>query len=220
MTTLWLQGHLFVSWSHLINDSGHLSITKPWPEQIFVLARFSRVSKIIQPHVTIGIPTAAVQCHYKAEALWYTSLFSGSSSRDLLCFHSHVISRLFFDISISNQIYLTHLWLDCTSIQPIYSHFRYIKREKYCLITTSAQMAEAIIEKLFGKNGRVLVKDGEFNNVQGNYYHYDSSQRITNHGCYNVIGNNLNNVSNHSQVIRMFPRLSSGLRNTLLIIYF
>ena len=81
-------------------------------------------------------------------------------------------------------------------------------------------MAEAIIEKLFGKNGRVLVKDGEFNNVQGNYYHYDSSQRITNHGCYNVIGNNLNNVSNHSQVIRMFPRLSSGLRNTLLIIYF
>jgi hypothetical protein len=33
--------------------------------------------------------------------------------------------------------------------------------------------------------------------VQGEYHHhYDYSQHITNNGCYNIIGNEIHNVSN------------------------
>ena len=64
-------------------------------------------------------------------------------------------------------------------------------------------MVEAI-EKIFGKSSKVLVKDGEFNDVQGEFHHYDYSQRITNNGCYNIIGNTIHNVSNtYPQVICM-----------------
>ena len=35
------------------------------------------------------------------------------------------------------------------------------------------------LETLLGKSARVLVKDGEFNEVQEEYHHYDYSQRIT-----------------------------------------
>jgi hypothetical protein len=52
------------------------------------------------------------------------------------------------------------------------------------------------LQKLFGDSARVLVKDGEFNDVQGEYHHHDYSQRITNNGCYNIIGNTIHNVGN------------------------
>jgi hypothetical protein len=43
---------------------------------------------------------------------------------------------------------------------------------------------------LFGDSARVLVKDGEFNDVQGEkkYHHHDYSPR------YNIIGNNVGNM--------------------------
>ena len=70
------------------------------------------------------------------------------------------------------------------------------------------------LETLFGKTARVLVKDGEFNEVQGEYRHYDYSQRITNDGSYNIIGNTIHNVGNICpQVICMFPKLSSDFSN-------
>lgn len=68
-------------------------------------------------------------------------------------------------------------------------------------------MSEALI-KLFGKSANVLVKDGDFNDVEGEFHHYDYSQRITNNGCYNIIDNTIHNVSNTCpQVIRMFPKV-------------
>ena len=71
-----------------------------------------------------------------------------------------------------------------------------------------------MVENLFDEDTRVLVNDGEFNDVQGDYHHYDYSQRITNNGCYNIIGNTIHNVSNIGrQVICVFPRLSSDFRN-------
>jgi hypothetical protein len=74
-------------------------------------------------------------------------------------------------------------------------------------------MAETL-EKLFGKSTRVLVKDGEFNEVQDDYHHYDNSQRITNNGSYNIIGNTIHNVGNICpQDICMFARLSSDFSN-------
>jgi hypothetical protein len=56
-------------------------------------------------------------------------------------------------------------------------------------------MAEVII-KMFGNSTRVLVKDGEFNDVEGEYQHFDFSQHITNRGCHNIMGNILYNVGN------------------------
>ena len=80
---------------------------------------------------------------------------------------------------------------------------------------------DEMIEKLFGKSTRVLVKDGEFNEVQGSYHHYDYSQRITNNGSYNIIGNTIHNVGNFSpQVNCMIPRLSSDFRIGLLTLHF
>ena len=64
------------------------------------------------------------------------------------------------------------------------------------------------IEKMFGKDAKVLIEDGEFNDVQGEFHHYDYSQHITNNGCYNIIGNTIHNVSNiYPQVICMFPKI-------------
>ena len=72
------------------------------------------------------------------------------------------------------------------------------------------QMAN-ILTKLFGPSTKVLVKDGTFNNVEGEYNYYDYSQRTTNNGSYNFIGNTLHNVHNSGhQVICMFPSLSSS----------
>ena len=51
------------------------------------------------------------------------------------------------------------------------------------------------LETSLGKSARVFVKDGEFNEVQGEYHHYDYSQRITKNGCYNIIGNAIHNFS-------------------------
>ena len=63
------------------------------------------------------------------------------------------------------------------------------------------------IEALFGRSAGVLVKGGEFNEVQVEYHHYDYSQQITNNGCYNVIGDTIHNVGNICpQDICMFPR--------------
>ena len=56
------------------------------------------------------------------------------------------------------------------------------------------------LETLFGKTG-ILVKDGDFNEVLGEYDHYNYSQRITNNGCYNIINNTID-----VQVICMFPK--------------
>ena len=71
-------------------------------------------------------------------------------------------------------------------------------------------MVEAI-EKLFGKSSKVLIEDGEFNDVKGEYHHYDYSQHITNTGCYNIIGNQIHNVSNISpQVTCMFLKVYSS----------
>ena len=76
-------------------------------------------------------------------------------------------------------------------------------------------MVEAI-EKLFGKS-RVLITDGEFNDVKGEFHHYDYSQHITNNGSYNIMDNTIYNVGNTCpQVIRMFSGLSSDFRIGLL----
>ena len=81
-------------------------------------------------------------------------------------------------------------------------------------------MVEAL-ENLFGKSTRILIKDGEFNEAQGEYQHYDYNQRITNNGCYNIIGNTIHNVGNFSpQVNCMIPRLSSDFRIGLLTLHF
>jgi hypothetical protein len=74
-------------------------------------------------------------------------------------------------------------------------------------------MVEAL-EKFFGKSGRVLVEDGEFNDVQGEFHHYDYSQRITNNGCYNIIGNTIHNVANiRPQVIYHDKRGSRSMHH-------
>lgn len=68
-----------------------------------------------------------------------------------------------------------------------------------------------VLTKLFGPSTKVLVKDGTFNNVEGEYNYYDYSERTTNNGSYNFIGNTFHNVHNSGhQVIRMFPSLSSS----------
>ena len=36
----------------------------------------------------------------------------------------------------------------------------------------------AVLNKFFGKDTKILVKDGEFNDVRGTYYHYDYSRGI------------------------------------------
>ena len=83
-----------------------------------------------------------------------------------------------------------------------------------------SKMADAL-KNLFGESTRVLVDDGEFNEVQGEFHHYDYSQRVTNNGCYNIIGNTIHNVSNTCPTdFCMFPRLSSGFRIGLLITRF
>lgn len=70
-----------------------------------------------------------------------------------------------------------------------------------------------MVENLFSKDTRVLVKGGEINDVQGDYHHYDYSRRITNNGSYNITGNTIHNVGNIGrQVICVFPRLSSDFR--------
>jgi len=56
-------------------------------------------------------------------------------------------------------------------------------------------MVEAL-EQLFGNSSRVLVKDGEFNNVKGEYHYENHRQVITNDGCYNIVDNKLHNVGN------------------------
>jgi hypothetical protein len=77
------------------------------------------------------------------------------------------------------------------------------------------------VEDFFGKSANVLIENGEFNDVEGEFRHYNYSQHITNNNSNNIIDTKIHNVSNSfHQDICMFPRLSSGFRIGLLTTHF
>ena len=70
--------------------------------------------------------------------------------------------------------------------------------------TNSPSHMVETLETSLGKSAWVFVKDCEFNEVQGEYHHYDYSQRITNNGCYDIIGNAIHNFSGLQVISRFF----------------
>lgn len=140
----------------------------------------------------LGLTCFVIRCAFVSWTLFFYQLY---------VFNISNIER-----SIYNSVYIIRVlglhWADTATAYSIKVIKGQLPDPK--TLEPSSKMAE-VLEKLFGRSTRVLVKDGKFNQVDGDCYHYDHRRHTTNNNCYNTIGNTLHNVGNICpQTICMF----------------